>query len=145
MVVKCQDEELHCSSVISALPSFKLAELLLGHHPKLANLLKSIEFVTVGLANLEWTGQKLNHDAFGFLVPSTENPSLLGVVYDSCCFPQGDRTIMTAMMGGRWFESSFGSHVSEQTLLEFALKQVEKLLGIRDPVTRAQVHIHKQW
>ena len=89
-------------------------------------MLTSIECVTVGLVNLEWTGQKLSQDAFGFLVSSSENSPLLGVVFNSCSFPQGERTILTAMMGGRWFESLFGRNVTEETLLDIALKEVKQ-------------------
>nr|CAG4637033.1 EOG090X06SP [Ceriodaphnia reticulata] len=144
VVVRCGKEELHSSRVISALPSFKLASLVEMAHPDLAKMLKSIECVTVGLVNLEWTGQKLNHDAFGFLVPSSQNLPILGVVYDTCSFPQGDRTIITAMMGGRWFDSLFGKNVTEDILLDIALKQVDLVLGIKDVPTRSRVHILRQ-
>ncbi|KAK4005224.1 protoporphyrinogen oxidase [Daphnia magna] len=144
LVVRSGEEELHCCNVISALPSFKLSELVEKAHPTLAKLLKSIDSVTVGLVNLEWTGQRLDHDAFGFLVPSSQNSPLLGVVYDTCSFPQGDRTILTAMMGGKWFKSLFGDHVNEEALLKIALGQLQSVLGISDPPARAQVHILRQ-
>ena len=145
VVVRCGKEELHSSRVISALPSFRLANLVEKAHPDLAKMLMSIECVTVGLVNLEWTGQKLRQDAFGFLVPSSQNSPLLGVVFDSCSFPQGDRTILTAMMGGRWFESLFGRNVTEETLLDIALKEVRSVLGIEDTPSRSRVHILRQW
>ena len=102
------------------------ANLVEKAHPDLAKILTSIECVTVGLVNLEWTGQKLSQDAFGFLVSSSENSPLLDVVFNSCSFPQGERTILTAMMGGRWFESLFGRNVTEETLLDIALKEVKQ-------------------
>lgn len=144
-MVRCGKEELHSSRVISALPSFQLASLLQKAHPDLAKMLKSIECVTVGLVNLEWTGQKLSQNAFGFLVPSSQSSPLLGVVYDTCSFPQGDRTILTAMMGGKWFESLFGKNATEKMLLDTALKQVDSVLGIKDAPTRSRVHILRQW
>ncbi len=144
-MVRCGKEELHSSRVISALPSFQLANLVQKAHPDLANMLKSIECVTVGLVNLEWTGQKLSQNAFGFLVPSSQSSPILGVVYDTCSFPQGDRTIITVMMGGKWFESLFGKNATEQMLLDTALKQVDLVLGIKDTPTRSRVHILRQW
>lgn len=145
MVVKCGQEEVHASRVISALPAFRLAELLGPSHSELASSLRSIEHVTVGLVNLEWAGKKLDVEAFGFLVPSSQKLPLLGVVYDTCSFPQGDRTILTCMMGGKWFNSLFGQQVSQETLLDVALKQVQSVLDISDQPVRSQVHILRQW
>lgn len=144
-IVKCGQEELQASRVVSALPSFKLAELVQPSHPDLASLLQSIESVTVGLVNLEWPGKKLDVEAFGFLVPSTQKLPILGVVYDTCSFPQGDRTILTVMMGGKWFKSLFGDKVTKEELLDVALKQLKSILGISDPPIRSQVHILSQW
>ena len=144
-VIRSGQEELHASRVISALPAFQLGNLLAPSHPELTSLLKSIEYVTVGVVNLEWPGKKIGIDAFGFLVPSTEKMPLLGVLFDSCCFPQGDRTIVTCMMGGKWFQSLFGSHPTKEMLLEVALKEVGSVLGITDPPIRSQVHIQSQW
>ena len=87
----------------------------------------------------------MSQDAFGFLVSSSENSPLLDVVFNSCSFPQGERTILTAMMGGRWFESLFGRNVTEETLLDVALKEVRSVLGIEDTPSRFRVHILRQW
>nr|CAG4641718.1 EOG090X06SP [Eurycercus lamellatus] len=144
VIVKCGHEELEASRVISALPGFKLSELVSQAHPNLAELLRSIECVTVGLVNLEWQGQKLKNEGFGFLVPSSQKVPLLGVVYDTCSFPQGDRTILTAMMGGKWFNSLFGEQATKEMLLDIALKQIGSLLGITDLPARSQVHILRQ-
>jgi len=98
VVVRYKQEEFLASKTISALPSFKLAELVQQSHPELGSLLQSIECVSVGLVNLEYSGRKLSTEAFGFLVPSSQNLPILGVVYDTCSFPQGDRTILTCMV-----------------------------------------------
>ncbi|NWU29416.1 PPOX oxidase, partial [Dyaphorophyia castanea] len=51
---------------------------------------------------------------FGHLVPSSEDPALLGIVYDSVAFPEHDGTRgtpslrLTVMLGGAWFRQSFG-------------------------------------
>nr|CAG4643225.1 EOG090X06SP [Ilyocryptus agilis] len=144
VIVKCREGELHASKVISALPSFQLAKLVAKSHPELSSLLEPINFVTVGLVNLEWPDQRLTESAFGFLVPSTQKSSLLGAVYNTCSFPQGDRTILTCMMGGRWFQSLFGDHVTEKQLLEIASKEIESILGISDPPSRFSAHILRQ-
>ena len=45
--------------------------------------------VILGLANFEYAGKDLlQMDAFGFLVPSSQDLPVLGVVLDTCSFPQ---------------------------------------------------------
>ena len=62
----------------------------------------------------------INEPAFGFLVPSSEeNVPILGVIYDTCSFPQGDKTIFTVMMGGAWFDQLFGQNPSSTGFLYF--------------------------
>uniref|UniRef100_A0A9J7WXZ7 Protoporphyrinogen oxidase n=1 Tax=Cyprinus carpio carpio TaxID=630221 RepID=A0A9J7WXZ7_CYPCA len=76
-------------------------------------------------------------NGFGHLVPSSEDPGLLGVVYDSVPFPQHNRsggltTRLTVMMGGAWFEQTFGhpDSVTKQTLLDRATQAVTSHLGV---------------
>ena len=130
---------MEVSHVVSALPAYSLAKLMEPSVPDLASKLESIELVTVGLVNLEWSGRQLRDEAFGFLVPSSQKLPFLGVVYDTCSFPQGDRTILTCMMGGRWFKSLFGNDVTKEQLLDVALSQIEAVLGIGQPPDRYQV------
>lgn len=138
-VVQTEREELEVSRLISALPANSLANVVSASHPNLSSMLNSIEQVTVGLVNLEWPGQRIKDEAFGFLVPSTQNLPVLGVVYDTCAFPQGDRTVVTCMMGGKWYKSLFGDHTTEQDLLSVARKYIELILGISDVPDRYQV------
>jgi len=77
-----------CSRVISSLCAKDLAELIQGQHPRLSAELKAIPTVTVGVVNLEFQTDLLSLKAFGFLVPPKENLPLLGVLFDSCIFPE---------------------------------------------------------
>ena len=138
-MVQTEREEIEVSRVISALPANSLANVVSASHPNLTTMLNSIEQVTVGLVNLEWTGQRITDEAFGFLVPSTQNLPVLGVVYDTCAFPQGDRTVVTCMMGGKWYKSLFGDHTTKEDLLAVARKNIEMILGISDAPDRYQV------
>lgn len=81
-------EPQECSRVISSLCAKDSAELLREQHPKLAAELKAIPTVTVGVVNLEFPENVLPLKAFGFLVPPKEDLSLLGVIFDSCVFPE---------------------------------------------------------
>ena len=81
---------------------------------EIRTLLNSIPYVDVAVINFMFEGKHLiNEPAFGFLVPSSEeNVPILGVIYDTCSFPQGDKTIFTVMMGGAWFDQLFGQNPS---------------------------------
>ncbi|TRY99126.1 hypothetical protein DNTS_028332, partial [Danionella cerebrum] len=127
--IKLEDgASLKADHVISCLPA--------SAHP-LSEQLRSIATVTVAVVNLEYEGPILPVSGFGHLVPSSEDPALLGVVYDSVPFPEHNRrggvtTRLTVMMGGAWFEQAFGcpDSVSEQMLLERAVKAVTSHLSL---------------
>eukprot|EP00056_Hartaetosiga_gracilis_P002582 m.55122 g.55122 ORF g.55122 m.55122 type:complete len:614 (+) comp11115_c0_seq2:108-1949(+) len=74
---------------------------------------------------------------FGFLMPRNEDRrgSLLGVVYDSCVYPElggHDNVVLTAMIGGAEEENqSFVRNASEQELLEYGLDCLQTYLNLR--------------
>ena len=74
--------------VVSSLPAKVLAPLVVNQHPQLAVELEAIPSVTVALVNLEFSEKVLSEEAFGFLVPPCEELPILGVIFDSCIFPQ---------------------------------------------------------
>ena len=86
------------------------AKTIYKNTDELRTLLNSIPYVDVAVINFMFEGKNVIKDqAFGFLVPSNEkNVPILGVIYDTCSFPQGDTTIFTVMMGGAWFDKLFG-------------------------------------
>ncbi|KAL0122542.1 hypothetical protein PUN28_007327 [Cardiocondyla obscurior] len=120
-----------CSRVISSLCAKDLGKLLQEQHPVLSTELKAIPTVTVGVVNLEFQGNVMPLKAFGFLVPPKENLPLLGVIFDSCIFPQSS-TVLTIMMGGAWFEKYFGPNPSEEQLLTTAINHTKSILQIEE-------------
>jgi len=111
----------------------RLATIVRNQHPELSKELSAIPSVTVAVVNLAFKGDNLlKHDAFGFLVPPLEDKPILGVIFDSCSFPQDGHTVLTIMMGGKWFSSRFGDSPTENSLLEIASNEVKKTLGISE-------------
>ncbi|NXX63905.1 PPOX oxidase, partial [Scopus umbretta] len=132
------DGTVTADHVVSALPAAALAEVLPAEAEPLAQELRRIPAASVAVVNLQYEGVTLPvtvraapagdasahgrpgpaHAAapaqgFGHLVPSSEDASLLGIVYDSVAFPQHDGTgaasvRLTVMLGGAWFGQSFG-------------------------------------
>lgn len=135
---------LTANHIYSSLPAYALAKLVEDQHPELANNLNNIPFVTVGIVNLYFDGvEPLIQPAFGFLVPPIENSPILGVVFDSCCMPDQNGTVLTVMLGGRWFKEKFGEDVSEGTLLGVAMREVGRILNIKVKPTASHVNILK--
>uniref|UniRef100_A0A3B5LM70 Amine oxidase domain-containing protein n=1 Tax=Xiphophorus couchianus TaxID=32473 RepID=A0A3B5LM70_9TELE len=116
----------------------------------LVQQLQDISTVTVAVASLEYEGSILPVTGFGHLVPSWEDPGLLGIVYDSVPFPQhnrqtGQTTRLTVMMGGAWFQNVFGAPqaVSADSLLARATEAVCCHLGHCVAPSWSNVALHR--
>lgn len=140
VVVNGKEHKSNC--VVSSLPAFELGRLLIKQHPELAEELVAIPYVDVAVVNLQFKGNLIRTPGFGFLVPPCENRSILGVIYDSSCFDMGDNTVFTVMMGGKWFNEKFGKNITENKILEIAVKEVTATLKINpDELIEAKVNI----
>jgi len=145
--------------VISALPSHDLTRVLRAGDDadlrKLSNWLSEIHFVDVAVVHVEFDGpaeKNLPSLGFGHLVPKTETSNLLGVIYDSCLFPEQNRTSgeettrLTCMMGGTWFPQILGNphDLSRDAVEQMAVEGVKQQLGISsDPVRVDSMICHK--
>lgn len=141
---------LKADHVISVLPAAALASVLPPTAQPLTDELRSIASATVAVVNLEYEGFILPAAGFGHLVPSSEDPGLLGIVYDSVTFPQHNRsggptTRLTVMMGGAWFKQAFGSpqEATNQIFLDRATQAVTDHLGVTSPPVWSLVSVLK--
>ncbi|XP_024059953.1 protoporphyrinogen oxidase isoform X3 [Terrapene carolina triunguis] len=148
--ITLEDGSVRADHVISAIPARALAVLLPGWAEPLAQELRSIEAVSVGVVNLQYNGATLPITGFGHLVPSFEDSSLLGIVYDSVAFPEqngtrGPSVRLTVMLGGAWFEQGFGDPdtVPLAVLLSRAKEAVRAHLGIVAEPSRTIVKVLK--
>jgi len=128
VVVSC-GSDITCDKLVLALPAFKAAPLVHGISGELSSLLASIPFVDVAVVNIEYKGKVLDHQGFGFLVPSNQPEPILGCIYDSCTFPQGNRTIFTVMIGGAWYNQMVGSK-SPIDVQNMAITEISRILNI---------------
>jgi oxygen-dependent protoporphyrinogen oxidase len=87
-----------------------------------------------------WETDCLERRGFGMLAPSTEDPHVLGVVLDSCVFPEQNTqmpTRMTVILGGaRW---PAVAEQSDETLLRIASSRVAAWTGVGRPCTESAV------
>ncbi|KAI8916265.1 hypothetical protein EDD86DRAFT_198147 [Gorgonomyces haynaldii] len=130
--------------IVSAVPAHALSQMLDG---TLSTHLQQLSFVTVAVVNLVFEGDCLKNPGFGFLVPITEKTAnVIGVVFDSSAIPGQDNgkniTRLTAMMGGHMFSKLEGK--SEQELLDMALEDVKKHLGITNRLIESKVTIQEK-
>ncbi|CAH0551814.1 unnamed protein product [Brassicogethes aeneus] len=122
--------------VISSIPSYQLSNLIKNSHPELSSLLNNIKYVSVCVINLMFDENIIKKDGFGFLVPPKEKIPILGVIFDSCCFPnKTNKNVVTVMMGGKWFEEYFSHEMTEEELLTVATKYLKLTMNVKkDPV-----------
>lgn len=145
--VHCNNGDIQdASAVFSSLPSFELAKCIQDLPTQLKERLEKVDYVDVAVACLEFD-EKKNLDGFGFLVPSSETCKVLGITYDSCCFPDHDSgkniTRVTCMMGGAWYPELFGSMSKEEILTE-AVKTSRSILNFKVDPVRTTLRIHRK-
>ncbi|KAG5870504.1 hypothetical protein JTB14_006836 [Gonioctena quinquepunctata] len=136
-------KNISTENVISALPAEQLGIIIQKQHPALSELLYKIKSVSVGVVNLHFDKKLISNEGFGFLVPPSEKLPILGVTFDSCCFPNGENTVLTVMMGGTWFEELFGKNPSEKVLFKTAMDQLKTILNINENPVQYKVSILK--
>lgn len=130
------------AKVISTLPAHQLALTVKKQHPKLAEELTHISYVDVAVVNLLYTEPNLiKKPGFGVLVPPIEELPILGITFDSVCFNYSDKTVLTVMMGGKWFNRYFGENFDECNFSRVAVDQIKQILGIYSTPCEIQVHI----
>ncbi|XP_062367305.1 protoporphyrinogen oxidase isoform X3 [Cinclus cinclus] len=148
------DHTITADHVISALPAAALARVLPAEAEPLARELRDIPAASVAVVSLQYEGAALPVTGFGHLVPSSEDPALLGIVYDSVAFPELDGTPgstgspslrLTVMLGGAWFQQSFGdpAAAAPEPLLRRARAAVRDHLGLAGTPARAMVRVQQ--
>ena len=135
---KVQDSDF----TIWSTPAFETAK----HVPEpFQSTLNSIPFVDVAVINFLFSNGSLIQDpGFGFLVPSNQvDVPILGVIFDTCSFPQHNQTIFTVMLGGFWFEKLFGKNPNPSDLESIALENLRKIMKFQDEPSEVVTKIHR--
>lgn len=133
-----------CDHLISSISAENLSYLLDKQHPDLSAMLRKIPMVTVAVVNLHYKKKLPIPDAFGFLVPPSENLPILGVIFDSSCSFDRNNTVLTVMLGGKWFEQYFGNLDTialESAVLDTSITNLQNILEISDKPDNYAVNI----
>jgi oxygen-dependent protoporphyrinogen oxidase len=138
-----QGKTLWADQVYSTLPPASLAALIRPHHLPLANLLSSIANASIAVVGLGYKKKLLIPKGFGYLIPSKEKEEILGMVWDSCAFPQQSlhpsETRLTVMLGGT--RMSDFSQKKESDFLSGALKAISNHLQIHAVPDAVDIHL----
>lgn len=122
------------------------AQSLLGPiDPTLRDNLGKIPSAPVAVVNLGFAPDAVPHslDGFGYLIPSSEGGSVLGVKWTTSIFPNGrapdEHTLMQVFIGGTRDPALVSN---PEALLDAALAEVRQTLGIVDPPIHVRVFQH---
>ncbi|XP_058516511.1 protoporphyrinogen oxidase isoform X1 [Ochotona princeps] len=147
--VSLGDSSLEADHIISAIPAPALSKLLPAEAAPLARVLSTITAVSVVVVNLQYQGARLPVQGFGHLVPSSEDPGVLGIVYDSVAFPEQDGSPpglrVTVMLGGSWLREleASGRVLSQELFQQQAQEAAATQLGLKEPPSHCLVHLLK--
>eukprot|EP00127_Corallochytrium_limacisporum_P004918 Clim_evm62s191 gene=Clim_evmTU62s191 len=156
-------EEVEGSTIVSAVSAFETGALIekgmerADARHRLDNLalyLQTIRSITCGVVNIGYNkpvrtvlGDKRG---FGYLIPDAEEQDALGVVFDTCTFPEvdnGEQMRLTVMMGGHRYTQKFGragdDEAQRRALEDAALKTIRNHLNIEAEPDDIVVNIQK--
>ncbi|XP_060078641.1 protoporphyrinogen oxidase-like [Ylistrum balloti] len=149
-VVTSDKGEITTDHVFSSIYARDLAQILPEEHSELAQELKAIPAVSVIVVNLEYPVES-PMKGFGHLLPSIEDGPVLGVVYNSCVFPQQDRiqqkgksSRFTVMLGGAWYDElleRMGGSLNPNGFALFGMKVIAEHLKITEKPSKVDVII----
>ncbi len=135
MLEGSEPSELRADAVISAAPGPAARRFLGGLSPSLDHALGATPYVPVAVAGLGFRLADVPHplDGFGYLVPSREGSSVLGVLWPTSIYPghrsPSDKALLRVVLGG-------GRHPEvvdedEEGILARARAHLHRVLGIR--------------
>jgi len=118
---------------IIATPAYCAAQITENINPELAKLLDQIHYAPVTVAGLIFNKKtfKIQPDGFGYLVPSKENKTILGVLIESNVYENraGEETMMMrVMMGGSHHPAIIND--DENEIIKKAVKEIDSIYGL---------------
>ncbi len=124
---------LEADSVVLATPTYATADLVENFDAPLADSLRTIRYVSTATVSLGFKRSELTHplDGFGFVVPRSENRSILACTWSSTKFDhraQDGYALVRAFVGGAHAE-----HLAEQddaALASIAREELRAMMGI---------------
>lgn len=143
-LVIADDQVLEAEAVILATPAYVSAALLSKIHPRLAEELKAIDYVSTATVSLAFREEDLTHplDGYGYVIPRREGRKALACTWTSTKFPHRappGKALMRVFIGRAGQEESIDW--DEASLLDIAREEVGVTLGITAQPVLERVYI----
>ncbi len=125
-------EDRHdADEVFVSTPAFQAAAILRPLSPSLAQILETIRYTSLAVVGLVFPRKAFRRppEGFGYLVPSSENKEVLGVLWESNIFPHRcapEDILMRVMIGGARHPDVLSK--SREALTALALKEIQATL-----------------
>lgn len=143
--ITLSDQTIFADQLFLATPSKEAARLLSFVDSSTLSFLKDLPTVTLIAVNVAYRRRLLKDKAFGYLIPSSQGETVLGVVWDSVIFPEkgkaSEETRLTVVLGGAHHPEA--SHFTEEKCVQLARSALARHLGIADEPDAVSVTIAK--
>jgi protoporphyrinogen/coproporphyrinogen III oxidase len=129
VILKTSQGDFSARKVVCALPEKDLLSLA----PELLLEKGLFPHASFATAVMGWKADLLQNKGFGILAPSTEDPIVLGIVFDSSVFPEQNthmNTRLTVIMGG--VRAPDAIEKDDKELLSIAEERVRAWTGIQE-------------
>lgn len=139
-LVVTDQEKYAADELYLCAPAYAAGQLLEKFDHDLGNALKSVEYAPIAVIGLAFKREAFGRlpDGFGYLIPSSEKKSILGVLIESNIFSQragADAVMIRVMIGGIWHPECAGW--TEERLVTMALEEIKERFSVTsDPVVQ---------
>jgi oxygen-dependent protoporphyrinogen oxidase len=143
MVRTRSGDGIPANAVVVAVPSPRAGPLLSGLDPELAATVGGISTAGLAVVAMGFDAGTIGGapDGFGFLVPRSSGPRILGCLWDSSIFPgraPAGKVLMRVMIGGAHDPDAVGE--DEEALLARVRADLETVMGLRTEPELAKVY-----
>ena len=138
---------LDADSVVFATPASITARFLKPVAPEAAEQLEKIRYVSTATVTLAYRREGFSHalDGFGFVVPKTENKSILACTWTSSKFPHRapeDHVMLRCYLGGALQEDI--AELEEDAIAGLVQKDLKNIMGIGEQPVFVKVFHNKK-
>ncbi len=126
-------EKLDAEIVVTAVPSYALADMVEEMTIVMADVLRAIPYAPMNIVCFGYEREKIEHDlnGFGYLIPRQEGCSILGSLWDSSIFPERapeGHVLLRSMMGGATNPAAID--LSDRHVQDYVMADLRDIMGI---------------
>lgn len=143
------DNSLETDLLCIALPAPRTSQILADISPTIAEKLNAIPYTSSATVNMAFRREDISHplNGMGFVVPIKEQLNLIGCSFSSVKFENRapeNQVLLRAFLGKASIEGNNSDNTSQTDIASLALKDVSKILGIKEKPIFSIVSQHSQ-